>query len=395
MRSANKNIKATVALVFLFCAALWLAHPVELLRAQNQMEGGGELSSKPWEPNKKGARYAGRAACIKCHTQESATQHATAMGRALEPVATSEVLNSHQRLTFRSGPYLYQLTRQGDKSVYSVTDGVNTISEQVLYSFGQGKAGQTYLFQRNGSFYESRVSFFKEIKGLDFTMGYPTTVPPSLDEAAGRAISVDEVRSCFACHSTGAVSGKQLQLDRMMPGVSCEACHGPGAEHVAAMEARRFQDKRIFNPGSMSPDELSQEFCGSCHRSAEQVISNSTFRGIHNVRFQPYRLFTSRGHNPADPRLSCTACHNPHENPRPDPVSYDANCFACHRSGESLKSVQIAQTETEQGRVAKACPVARQSCTTCHMPKIDLPGAHFRFTDHRIRITKAGEPFPN
>jgi hypothetical protein len=29
------------------------------------------------------------------------------------------------------------------------------------------------------------------------------------------------------------------------------------------------------------------------------------------------------------------------------------------------------------------------------MPKYELPGAHFKFTDHRIRIVKAGEPYPD
>jgi formate-dependent nitrite reductase cytochrome c552 subunit len=39
--------------------------------------------------------------------------------------------------------------------------------------------------------------------------------------------------------------------------------------------------------------------------------------------------------------------------------------------------------------------VAKANCVTCHMPKIELPGAHARFTDHQIRIARAGEPYPN
>ena len=29
------------------------------------------------------------------------------------------------------------------------------------------------------------------------------------------------------------------------------------------------------------------------------------------------------------------------------------------------------------------------------MPKVPLPNGHLVFTDHQIRIAKAGEPFPN
>jgi hypothetical protein len=28
------------------------------------------------------------------------------------------------------------------------------------------------------------------------------------------------------------------------------------------------------------------------------------------------------------------------------------------------------------------------------MPKTELPGAHRQFTDHEIRIVRAGEPYP-
>jgi hypothetical protein len=230
---------------------------------------------------------------------------------------------------------------------------------------------------------------------LDWTIGYTREAPPTLAEAAGRAVSADEARNCFSCHSTAATSGMQLQLERLIPGVSCEACHGPGAEHITAMEAKDFKNKRIFNPGHMNPDDLSQEFCGSCHRSAEQVSANSTLRGINSVRFQPYRLFTSRSHDPFDARLSCTACHNPHENPKQAIAFYDAKCFACHRSGDSMKSTQVAKAEIEAGRNAKPCPVSQQACISCHMPKVEIPGSHFQFTDHRIRIGREGEPFPN
>ncbi|HAF12093.1 MAG TPA: hypothetical protein DCK99_00065 [Blastocatellia bacterium] len=317
------------------------------------------------------------------------------MGRAMEPAAISAVLRAHPRLTFRSGAYSYEITRKGEQSLYTITDGTHTFSEPILYSFGQGKAGQTYIFRHNGELHESRVSFYKDLKGLDWTMGYQLTLPSSLEDAAGRAIKLNEARECFACHSTAAINGLELQLDRLIPGISCEACHGPGRDHIAAMEAKRLNDKHIFNPGKMEADELAQEFCGSCHHSAEQVLTNNQLQGLVRVRFQPYRLFTSRGHDPDEARLRCTACHNPHEDPVQDPAFYDPKCLACHRSGTSLKSAAVAKAEESEGRTDKACPVAQRLCVSCHMPKIEVPGTHFQFTDHRIRTVKPGEPFPN
>ena len=394
MNRTSKKIQAVVvALTTLFCLAVWL-WPSQVSRAQGPAMGGDIAPRATWRGGKD-AKYTGPQACAKCHQEESRMQHATAMGRALEPVATSQLLRANPRLTFRAGPYTYQIIRRGEESLYTVTDGKQTFSEPILYSFGQGKAGQTYVFRHEGSFYESRVSFYKEIDGLDWTIGYTREPPPTLKEAAGRAVSADEARNCFSCHSTASTAGTQLQLEKLIPGVSCEACHGPGADHITAMELKDFKNKRIFNPGSMDPDGLSQEFCGSCHRSAEQVSSNSGLRGINSVRFQPYRIFTSRSHDPFDRRMSCTACHDPHQNPRHEEGFYDSKCAACHRSSESLKSAQLAKSESEDGRNAKPCPVAQKDCATCHMPKVEIPGSHFKFTDHRIRVAKPGDPFPN
>ncbi|MFL6208520.1 MAG: multiheme c-type cytochrome [Pyrinomonadaceae bacterium] len=388
--------KVQVGVVLLVCGlcVVWAGRP---LRAQGPvMSSSGAPAGTSWRPSGKDAKYTGPAVCAKCHMQESATQHTTPMGRALEPVATSDILRKNPRLTFRSEPLTFQITRQGEQSIYSVTDGKETLAEPILYAFGQGKAGQTYVFRHDGSFYESRLSFYRELRGLDYTLGYQRPQPTAaLDEALGRVISDDEARNCFTCHATAATSGGQLQLARLIPGVTCEACHGPGTAHVAAMEAKDFEHPRIFNPRRMSADDLSQEFCGSCHRSAEQVMANKGLQGLHSVRFQPYRIFISRGHDPFDPRLSCTACHDPHTEPRHDQAYYDAKCFVCHRSTASVPTApKAAQTDTSE-RTAKPCPVSQQACASCHMPKVDLPGAHFKFTDHRITIARPGEPFTN
>jgi hypothetical protein len=46
-------------------------------------------------------------------------------------------------------------------------------------------------------------------------------------------------------------------------------------------------------------------------------------------------------------------------------------------------------------RIAKACPVATTKCVGCHMPKVNVAVMHSDFTDHRIRIVRKGESYPN
>ena len=54
---------------------------------------------------------------------------------------------------------------------------------------------------------------------------------------------------------------------------------------------------QIFNPGGLGGHELSQSFCGTCHTSfyGNALPGQS---GINNIRFQPYRIFNSRGTTP-------------------------------------------------------------------------------------------------
>ena len=361
----------TIKLVLLGTALLF-AVQITLLRAQPQQ--------RMWSPNKTPAHttFVGTQACAECHGDKVKSHAKTTMGRALETVAAAEILRNHPKLTFRAGPYSYEILRQGEQSIYTVTDGKETISLPILYAFGLGSAGQTYVLQGKDGLLESRLSFYNGNKGLDTTIGQSREVPTSLSDAVGRLMSKDETLQCFSCHSTGAVKGGKLELQNLVPGIGCEACHGPGGEHIALGKKGEPNAHKIFNPGKLSGDDLSQEFCASCHRSVEDVTALPRLGGLNNVRFQPYRIFNSKCYSD-DRRISCIGCHDVHEPQHTSLTSYDAKCTACH-----------APKQTE----IRMCKVSSKDCASCHMPKIELPGAHFKFTDHRIRIVKPGEPFP-
>ncbi len=343
-----------------------------------------QLDRVDWQPTEviPGARYVGGEACAQCHSGEAAEQQSSGMAHALQLPARSGVLETHRQLIFNNGPYGYTIARSGDQVSYTVTDGASTISVPVSWDFGYGlgEVGQTYLLYYNGSYYESRVSYFSGIDRLDVTLGHPTTVPKSLEDAIGREVKPEELRACFGCHSTGAVSGTHLQMDKLVPGITCEGCHGPGGEHVAAMQAGKSRERHILNPARLTPGDL-VKFCGACHRTGAHVKEIQA-KGVTTVRFQPYRLGESACFNPRDRRISCLACHNPHQNPQSEPAFYDSKCQACHGNKEVPPTPQ---------RATPTCPVAESRCVTCHMPKYMIAGSHFKFTDHKIRVVRLGD----
>jgi len=349
-------------------------------------------TSQRWHPRRVpvDANFVGDKACAECHKKMALTQAQSSMGMAMEPVSDSKVLNQNPRMTFRAGPYSYEIKRQGKQSIYTVTDGKDAISLPISYAFGQGKAGQTYLLQYDGAYYESLVSYYREVGGLDFTIGAPRGVPESLPKALGRRLGETETGNCFACHSTGGVRGGKVIFEKMSPGVHCEACHGPGASHVAAIRQGEPGGTLIFNPSGLGGDELTQDFCASCHRGSDEFGLLSSME-INNVRFQPYRIFHSKCYSD-DRRISCTACHNPHEPLVQDVGFYDKKCLACHATKD--KPIEV-KAEPGTQNLAVACKVATKDCVSCHMPNIGPPAAHFKFTDHYIRIVKPKETSPS
>ncbi len=284
------------------------------------------------------------------------------------------------RLKYDGKTFQFRHTTQGE--IYS--DAVHNLAyaRKLLWAFGDNVEGQTYIYRKKGHYYESRISYYPRIAGLYATLG-DLPLPASLSGALGRQLSPKESEKCFVCHTTGSFLAGKFTPDQARTGVTCEDCHGPGSAHVAAMRAGNFSHLHIYNPGRLSSNGQ-VEFCGSCHRTPGMVF-NSQFIGIVDVRFQPYRLTLSRCWNPNDRRIGCLACHNPHHLVHANPAWYDSKCLACHVTQGQLP------THAKPGR---ACPVARHDCVTCHMPKTRLPGAHFRFADHFIRIVRPGEPYP-
>ncbi len=326
------------------------------------------------------ADKSGAKPCAECHAQ-ALSQPFTDMGRALETVELCRVLIDHPMLTAMYGRYSYRIERTGDQSTYSVTDGTATITMPIRWALGASSAmGQTYILEKDGELYESRMSWYRELNALGPTLGGGNTLPANLQEAAGRLMSRDDKLRCFGCHATNAAQGKNLTLEKLVPGVQCSHCHEATEAHLAAISGN--SGKPAVPAGLQSLHNMTAEqaanFCGRCHRTWAEVAIQGNF-SVSNVRFQPYRLTGSKCYDPDDARIGCPACHDPHREVSAHPADYDAKCKACHGGGKAG---------------AKNCRIAKKECVTCHMPKMELPGGHYKFSDHRIRIVKANEPYP-
>lgn len=299
------------------------------------------------------------------------------MAHALELIPECKILKDHPLMTFTEGKYAFRIERKGDQSIYSISDGQDVRSFPIGWAFGQGLAGQTYVFETNGVYYQTRVSYYQAIDGLDLTLGAENIEPTNLDEALGIQMAPQQAPQCFGCHATNSVVAKKLVVSHLIAGLQCERCHGPAENHLNGI---RQGDPKLAAMPRLSTDTTEQmsAFCGQCHRTWEEIAASGKL-GITNVRFQPYRLTNSKCYDTEDARISCVACHNPHQEIDTNTAHYDVKCQACHGGGKAH---------------ALACKVSTSNCVSCHMPRVEVPGSHHKFFDHEIRIVKANE-YPN
>lgn len=348
------------------------------------------LEDMVWWPTKGAAsrsEYVGTAECANCHSSKAASQLFTEMAQASTRQVDSAFLEGQEALNFRQAPYSYEIVRRGDVVLESVDDGHSSISRPLLFAFGKGIVGHTYIYQMDRNLFETRVSYYSAIKGLDLTTGHLHSAPPDLEHALGRLLEPQEAQRCFGCHTTASTTSNHFDPNQSLAGVTCEACHGPGSKHVQAMKTGQIErgKKSILNPESLDPAS-SVDFCGACHRTFGDVVEMSV-RGVATVRFQPFRLEESRCWSRASRQLTCVTCHNPHEPLVHDIASYDQICLRCHSQSSSRNPEKVHRALT--------CMVSKLDCVSCHMPKIEIPGMHHAFTDHWIRITKKDVPYPN
>ncbi len=326
-----------------------------------------------------------KLSCASCHKDEAENQPRTPMGMALELPPDQSTLKKHPLLTYEKNGFSYRIERKGDQSTYTVSDGKDSVTLPLDDAFGVGM--QTYVLKHDGKYYESLVSYYPMLGGLAITMGDEQLTPHSIVEAIGRQLGAEEIKACFGCHTSGVSGEGNSNPDSFTPGLTCERCHAGSQAHSDSL----LHGKTVVMPKhlvGMGAEDTSS-FCGACHRTFDTVVKLRAF-GQLNVRFQPYRLAKSRCFNGADPRIGCTACHNPHHDLATEPASYDVKCLACH-SGHATKTVAYHQAPNAD---AKMCPVAKSNCVSCHMPKVELPGSHTQFTDHMIRIVMPGEAYP-
>ncbi len=196
-------------------------------------------SPKPQAPSlEPQADYLGSKACARCHEAESGQWLNSLHVKMTKPLAEATIVgNFAEGARFADHDRAYTFGRKDGKPFMTVAFGTRAPETfSVDYTLGakryQGYLstlpdGRIYVLPAFWHIASKRWVDWKEI----------TPIPDDAHEIR----QIWNV-NCFNCHGTNIVQGydvaaKKYQSTWTEMGIGCEACHGPGREHVAIMEA--------------------------------------------------------------------------------------------------------------------------------------------------------------
>jgi len=359
--------------------------------------------------------FVGSAACASCHQAESTAYVGSHHEKALV-VPSPELTKSHfdgTHFTSPLGGTTKFTVRDGAPAVTTPVPGGKSGTFPIRYTSGVWPLEQYVVatergkLQSLGVVWDSRTPVEGGRKWFH-VYGSPGIAPSDTLFFTASAQNWNHI--CADCHSTRLERRYDPAADSFDTrwaelSVGCEACHGPGAEHVrtaqagkAAPFAARLKPSEPWSPsatGSPTPrtqDGVEVEVCAPCHSRRtplkEGFIASDPFLDS----FEPDLLRPARYH--ADGQVEgevyewgsflqsrmyrsgvrCSDCHNPHSGKLYAPGN--ALCVRCHEPSRF-------DVESHSHHSAGKAPL----CIDCHMPPVTFMQIDER-RDHSIRIPR-------
>jgi predicted CXXCH cytochrome family protein len=362
------------------------------------------VSTSPFLNTRSGARYVGSDACRECHAGETASFRRTGMGSStavIDPASEPPNATFDHPLSQRR----YKVERKDGKLWHRefLLDGKPDealLAEFPLrYVIGSGHHARTYAAEPDGFLVESPLTWYASTESWGMSPGYNRA-----DQGGFQRVINSR---CLYCHAgrAEAIEGSVHRFQVHEAALSCERCHGPGSLHVAlhtdkgaAEKLAGAIDDTIVNPRHLSRT-LAEAVCQQCHLQSAPMVAA---RGRNPADFRPGLPLQDFRHDYAQESpdasmrvvghveqmhlsrcfqnsetLTCTSCHNPHGEPRPQErvAYYRAACLDCHPPD---------RCKVDAARLRRESP--DNDCVHCHMPRNSTEVAHVAFTHHRIGI---------
>jgi hypothetical protein len=332
--------------------------------------------------------YVGAARCAPCHRDQERSYKPTRHNRTFHHGAGLLKLPLPDRpLPDPDDPKVtHTIDREGDQIQVKTKAGDRVFNTVVEYAFGTPERYITMIGRDDQHDVRAlRLSYYHNAEGSGWarTFGFPDDV----ELVRGQAVVVrDGVNRCLYCHVTQSRDFRDpppetgVGPEAADSAIGCERCHGPGANHIAAM-TRDFPDRAIVNAGSANAAAINTQ-CAQCHVVGSRAEIELDPGNPMYIRSSGATLTSSRCYTESGGGMSCLTCHNAHRDAEKSAAFYESKCLACHSQGALVPS----------GRRTTCSVNPTKDCLDCHMPKVPVPVLQTSMTDHYIRVREKSKP---
>jgi len=353
-------------------------------------------------------KYVGMNTCKQCHSNIHETFQHTGMGQSFDKASKQKSVahfQNHKPVYDSRFDYYYYPFWAGEVLMLKEfrllgKDTIHKRTQRIDYIIGSGQHTNSHLYSVNGFVFQAPITWYAQEGKWD--------LPPGFEEGAKTRFSRIISLECMSCHNAFPefVSGSENKFNKVLQGIDCERCHGPGSLHVQEkmagkiVDTSRYTDYTIVNPRKL-PVELQMEICQRCHLQGNSVLkpgkSFFDFRPgmklseVFDVFMPKYegdnnsfimashveRLKMSKCYQAGANSFNCISCHNPHVSVKVTGSKiFNQTCTPCHNLP--------GQKECSENMDARKS--VSDDCVKCHMPAsgpIDIP--HVTTHDHYIR----------
>ena len=380
-------------------AVIVLSVPAWVIR-----KGGAETTGQTVEA---GATFVGREACRPCHEAADASWQGSDHDLAMDVATTETVRGDFDEVVF---------TSKGVTSTFFMRDSrffVNTEGPdgemgdfEITHTFGHEPL-QQYLVPFPGGRLQCLSIAWDSDVGEWFDLN-PDTVIPADDWLHWTRAAQNWNGMCAECHSTNLRKNFDAASDSYNTtwseiDVSCEACHGPGSDHVAWADIQPMARPAIddyglvVRTGGISSQEQ-VELCAPCHSRRSELgdwdhtgpalldseLPSLLDHGLYHADGQildevyVWGSFTQSKMYANDVR--CSDCHDAHSLK----LKFEGNdlCLQCHRADAYDTSEHHFHKKIHEGQ-----PSDGALCIKCHMPEQPYMVIDER-ADHSLRVPR-------
>ena len=196
--------------------------------------------------------FVGAAACAGCHAAETDAWRGSQHSRAMQPATDATVLGDFHDVSFTHKGVATTFTRKDGRYVVR-TDGPDgkRADFPIAYTFGVYPLQQYLVPFPDGRLQAFTVAWDARPRaagGQRWFHLFPNEPSDSHDALHWTRLRQNWNFGCADCHSTNLHRNYDAKADRYATtwtdlSVACEACHGPGSEHVAWAEHRAGSER--------------------------------------------------------------------------------------------------------------------------------------------------------